>query len=125
MVEATKTCYPPGINISDFKAEVPLQNLLDKTASSLLLSQKMVVDLIRSQSAHTMPLSSELISKYGFDGIENHSLYAMKYDNINSDVSETNMFATFICLLKLLEKRSKIIIWQKPCPMLIYLLLAP
>ncbi len=89
MVEATKTCYPPGINISDFKAEVPLQNLLDKTASSLLLSQKMVVDLIRSQSAHTMPLSFELLSKYGFDGNGNHSLYAMKYDNTNSDVSET------------------------------------
>ncbi len=118
MVEAKKTSYPPGINISDFKAEVPLQNLLDKTASSLLLSQKMVVELIRSQSAHTMPLSFELLSKYGFDGNGNHSLYAMKYDNTNSDVSETNMFAIFLCPLKLLEKRSKMTVWQNPAPCL-------
>lgn len=125
LVEAKKTCYSPGINISDFKAEFPLKNLLDQTTSSLLISQKIVVNLFRSQSAHIMPLSFELISKYGFESSGNHSLYAMKYGNLNSAVSETNLFATFICPLKLVEKRSSIIVWENTAPMFISLLPAP
>lgn len=58
----------------------------------------------------------DLIIIYGFDGSGGHSLYSMPMGASNSNVSETNLFSTFICPIKLTEKRTKTIIWQNSAP---------
>lgn len=112
VLEAKKKCYPLGITFNDMKAEVPLQSLLDHTTARLLMVQE---DVIRISSQH-MPPSYQLIIKFGFDGNGSQSLYAMKLGNVSMNMGETNMFATFICPIKLVAMGTNNVMWQNPTP---------
>ena len=69
-------CYPAGLDISEFKMEVSLQNLLDHTSERLLTLQKDALDIVRL-SHPEVPLIVKLVTKYGFDGSGQHPLYSM------------------------------------------------
>lgn len=112
VLETKKACYPMGMTFDSMKAEVPLQNLLDHTTARLLMLQE---DAIQISSQRTSP-QYELVTKYGFDGSGSHSLYAMKSDGDDDNVSETNMFTVFLCPIKLVVKGAHNIIWQNPAP---------
>lgn len=110
VLEAKKATYPSDISFTQGKCEVPLQNLLDHTTSRLLLSQRDALQLFGCT-----PLSLQLVTKYGFDGSGSQSLYAMKVD-AGQDICETNLFASFICPIKLIVKDTNTIIWHNPTP---------
>lgn len=61
-------------------------------------------------------MTLEIIIKYGFDGSGSHSLYGMKVNEMSSEVAETQMFASFICPIRVICKETKAILWQNPVP---------
>jgi len=61
-------------------------------------------------------MTLEIIIKYGFDASGSHSLYAMKVNEMSSEVAETQMFASFICPIRVICKETKAILWQNPVP---------
>jgi len=64
IINAKKKCYPEMISISESKAEVELQSLLDHTASRIVASQKTVLDSVPVGLVNNLIL----IGTYGFDG---------------------------------------------------------
>ena len=60
ILAAKKRCYPNGIVINDFKAEVPLQDLLNHTGKRIIEGQKSVLE-----DERTGPKPLELLSKWG------------------------------------------------------------
>lgn len=99
VLEAKKECHPPGINVFENGAEVPLQNLLNHTVTRLL----QFLDL---------PFSSELQQltlqvKYGFDGASNFSLVKQTFKGDPFD--ETAIFLACLVPLALQDSTGKII----------------
>ena len=60
VLKAKQECYPPNLTISDFKMEVPLQNLLDHTVQRLLILQKEALEIARI-SNREVPLGLILV----------------------------------------------------------------
>lgn len=67
IAEAKKKLIPNDIHVSETSAEVPLQNILDKTAHSIL-------------NMNDFQTENDLIleCKWGFDGSSGHSVYKQK-----------------------------------------------
>lgn len=114
MIQVEKTlCYPNDVSISETTAEVPLQSLLDHTATRLLNSQINVFELRSINPSDEMVL----ISKWGFDGSSSHTQYKQKFISEFSD--DKYMFLTSLVPLRLvLNKKndSSIVLWQNPRP---------
>ncbi|XP_055839998.1 uncharacterized protein LOC129907699 [Episyrphus balteatus] len=114
MIQAEKSlCYPNNISVSETKAEVSLQSLLDHTANRLLNSQQNIFELC------TVNPSDEivLISKWGFDGSSSHTQYKQKFISECSD--DKYMFLTSLVPLRLVLNKTNeipVVLWQNPRP---------
>lgn len=111
---AKKKCYPSNVTISEDKAEVPLQNLLDHTISRLFQSLKEVLDALKPEQYSNM----YLICKWGCDGSSGMSEYKQKFFNPN--ISDANIFLTSMVPLQLINgdpsSKEHFVIWQNPRP---------
>lgn len=111
-VAAEKLCRPDDFTISDTKAEVSLQSLLDHTASRLVHLHAEVVENIMEDQG-TDFLMAELILSYGFDGSSGQANYKQKY--MEGKCLDSNLFATTVTPLRLIDA-SKNIIWNNRTP---------
>ena len=102
--------------IEEFKAEIPLQNLLNHTANRLLTAQEAVLQIFKqglTQDLHDL----ELLTKYGIDGCSSQSLFPFKYDDeSHKEVCETSILSSFICPIRFSDKNTNTILWQNPAP---------
>lgn len=109
VVKSKQACYPAEehIAITETRAEINLQALLNKTAERLVLAQNEVINSV-------LPTSSKftLVSKWGCDGSSGHSTYKQKFEN-SEDTDEFLFVFSFVPLK--LHDGSKII-WQNPRP---------
>lgn len=82
LTKAEKACLPPNelVIITETRAEIQLQILLDKTAQWLISAQREVIDTCSSGG----DLSFTLVSKWGCDGSSGHSTYKLKFTNIDT-----------------------------------------
>ena len=115
-----KNCYPDGICVTEFEAKVPLQIILDHTVKRLLKDHNSAIDLCLEKAniqGEEEKLTLQLITKYGIDGSGDQALYSMKYDQcVHSDICETSIVSSFICLVRLCLRGSNKVIWQNPAP---------
>lgn len=106
-----KECYPENILVTEDKAEVSLQALLNHTATRLMFLQEEVLSSLSKQD--TQPQLLTLISKWGCDGSAGHSEYKQKF--AKESQSDSYVFLTSLVPLQLLTENGKII-WQNPRP---------
>lgn len=116
-----KKCYPEGICVKEFEANVPLQNVLDHTVKRLVKDHESAINIClemdNTQGEEGEKLALELTTKYGIDGSGDQALYSMKYDvSEHSDICETSIVSSFICPVRLCLRTSNRVIWQNPAP---------
>lgn len=115
LLNAKKKCYPDNLTITDCKAEVELQNLLDHTAGRILEVQKDVLDKVPTNATNCLTL----IGKWGFDGSTGQSEYKQRFsDSSGSDDSDSSLFVTSYVPLQLIANTplDNIVIWKNPRP---------
>lgn len=109
VAKSKMACCPSEehISVTDTRAEIKLQGILDKTAERLVEVQS---DAIRS----VLPDSSSftLISKWGCDGSSGHSTYKQKFEN--TDATDEFLFVFSFVPIRLYDGQN--IIWQNPRP---------
>lgn len=107
-----KRCYPQNIDINESQAIVPLQSLLDHTATRLIQSQE---NVIQPHSTSTFE-KLVLYSKWGFDGSSSHTQYKQKF--ISETADDKYMFLSSLVPLRLSYKNdnNSVILWQNPKP---------
>lgn len=88
-------CYPAGTQVTERKASVGLQALLDHTAARLAIVQK---DVLASEQVKSV-VKVEFVSKVGFDASTGHSRYSQKWTGERGD--ENSMLLTALCPLLL------------------------
>lgn len=120
-----KKCYPEGVDVSEFVAKISLQNIMDHTAKRLVLAHQATLDICLNNYSINVDEQRkphlELISKYVIDGSGDQALYCIKYDQqVQSDISETSIVSSFICLIRLILKDTSKILWQNPAPLSAY-----
>jgi hypothetical protein len=93
--EAKKRCYLEGIFISKTCAEIKLQNLLNHTASRLILTQSDVLKSLPYDAVKEL----YLYCKWGCDGTSGQSTYKQKLSDNDNTVTDSNIF--FISLVPL------------------------
>ena len=107
--EAKERCIPSsGILVTDYSAEVELQNLLDHTATRIVQGK---------QLDWNDPVV--MISKVGFDGSTGQSIYkqvtsegvARETDNV-----EQSLFLMCLVPIQIYDKASREVIYQNDCP---------
>lgn len=103
--QAKLDCYPPkeAITVTDLKAKVSLQALLDITAARI----------IKSLSQDIKGKSMTLISKWGFDGASSQSTYKQNIEGEESGDDEA-IFMTTLVPLKIQSGNE--VIWDNPKP---------
>lgn len=114
---AKKACYPPKteITITDWKAEVRLQALLDHTADRILVAQNEVLKTLTAEQCSKL----SLICKWGCDGSSGHSEYKQTFVNSQGEqISDAHVFFTSVVPLQLTsvidEGKENLIIWNNP-----------
>lgn len=116
VAEAKKLCYPPqtAITITESKAEVQLQALLDHTVQRIILLQREVISSIADENVKKM----SLICKWGCDGSSGQSAYKQRFED--DSISDSNVFFTSVVPLQLVsvdrKSNAKIVIWKNPRP---------
>lgn len=109
--KAKRDCYPKpeSYRVTSTCAEVELQELLDHTASRLIIDLKESVKLLNQDEKSSLIL----VSKWGCDGSQ-QAQYKMKFDN-DCD-SDANIFQSSLVPLQLIIGNNKKIVWQNPTP---------
>jgi len=117
VLKAKKRCYPPRTNmtITESRAEVTLQALLDHTVERILFLQRDVLDTLSVENVKNM----HLICKWGCDGSSGQSIYKQKFTEDGK--SDENVFFTSLVPLLLVCKDSndsnnEIVAWKNPRP---------
>lgn len=102
-------CFPPEeqIAVTETRAEIKVQAVLDKTTERLILAQEEVVSSLLPCSSFT------LISKWGCDGSSGHSTYKQKFTN--TDDSDEYLFVFSFVPIQLRDDVGNIV-WQNPRP---------
>ncbi|KAE8736707.1 hypothetical protein FOCC_FOCC017838 [Frankliniella occidentalis] len=80
---AKENCYPKHVTVTETKASVSLQDLLNHTSARLVSLQK---DVISCEALKTVQ-KIQLISKCGFDGSSSHSKYNQIWEDTPRDDS--------------------------------------
>jgi len=116
--EVKSQCRPPKeeISISEKKAEVSLQSLLNHTVNRIVQLQKEVI-------IHNMMVTGDketeavLMCSWGFDGSSGHSAYKQSYKSVtdNTNLNDQNLFVTTLIPLRLLTSRNTIL-WNNQAP---------
>lgn len=109
--KAKKDCYPvqESYRITATCAEVNLQDVLNHTASRLLLSLTEVVQHLDDEERNSLIL----MYKWGCDGSQ-QTMFKQTFEN-NSD-SDANIFQSSFVPLQLSCGQEKKLIWQNPLP---------
>lgn len=112
--QAKKECYPdPGsIIVTETKAEVRLQSILDITAVRLSMFLTEVLISLPSSKLD----SFELISKWGCDGSK-QCQYKQKFES--ESASDSNIFQSSfvpIRLRRFTAEGNEVVVWQNPVP---------
>lgn len=114
ILDAKKNCYPKDITITETRAEVKLQSLLNHTCRRMLLVQKDFIKELPSDTCGKL----NLIVKWGFDGSSGQSEYKQRFSDENS--SDANILLTSIVPLQLSgfdnNSQKDIVIWKNPRP---------
>lgn len=111
--KAKKACLPSedNVEITETRADIKLQAVLDKTAHRLISAQREVITCCPSFDKEAS--SFTLISKWGCDGSSGHSTYKQKF----SDTGATDEYLFVFSLVPLqLRDESGHIAWQNPRP---------
>ena len=108
-----KKCYPNNIFVDEYKASIPLQDLVDHTSIRLIENLK---DLVNFSSSNGPKKKLVMLYKYGFDGSGCHSIYNLKSDEKEDGIHESNMFTSFICPIYLKDLENNKLIWYNPAP---------
>ncbi|XP_022828240.1 uncharacterized protein LOC111357680 isoform X1 [Spodoptera litura] len=103
------SCYPleEHISITESRADIRLQAILDLTTNRLVKVQNEVIRSVLSKSS-----SFTLVSKWGCDGSSGHSTYKQKFENVEA----TDEFLFVFSFVPLQLYDGDIIIWQNPRP---------
>lgn len=118
IVNAKKNCYPneSDIFLSEMKAEVNLQALLNLTIERILLSQTNFSANFSSNEVNNL----HLISKWGCDGTSGQSRYKQVFKDDDGKKTDENIFFASLVPLQLtfLDKTNneQVIIWKNPRP---------
>lgn len=105
VAKAKKNAYPKNVEITDTTCEVPLQDLLDHTATRLVEFLKISTD---------EPEKLTLVVKYGMDGTNVPEFKQKKSQADN--IAYNSIFASSIVPLQLINSRSNEIYWDNPHP---------
>lgn len=111
ILNAKKTCYPESLLVTESVAEVKLQDLLNHTASRIIMSQEPLFVRMKYDK-----ISMTLISKWGCDGSSGHSLYKQRAEE---GFSDSDIFFTSMVPVQLFcvdENGEKSVLWQNPSP---------
>lgn len=101
--EAKSQCRPPkeDIVISEKKADVSLQSLLEHTAQRLIKLQHEVI-IQNMQNTNVSVTEAVLICSWGFDGSSGYSACKQSYAFTNGNPNEDeNLFVTSMIPLRL------------------------
>ncbi|XP_032308872.1 uncharacterized protein LOC116656398 [Drosophila ananassae] len=109
IAEEKLKCRPAGIECTENEAKVSMQNLLNHTASRILLMQKEVCEILSDVTQCT------LIFSYGFDGSTGHSLYKQKLSIAESQSLDDSLFVTSIIPIKMIDQKQRVI-WLNKSP---------
>ena len=118
---AKSQCRPSdGIEITEVKATVKLQNLIEHTIDRILeLVGDRTDEVIRSHNPRRKRRSCTLVFSYGMDGASGYRNYKQSYRNQanmnRSDSDRTSMFAAVLNPL-LLKEDTGAIIWRNEVP---------
>ena len=105
-------CYPEDISITEYKAEVPLQKLLNHTIKRILIVQEPVLANLASE-----PKSLVLESKWGFDSATGQHLYQQPTTQNEEGTDENSLLVTNLVPLRLYYKDNpSILLWKNPVP---------
>lgn len=109
LVKSKQACYPAEghIYITETRAEISLQALLNKTVERLVLAQNEVISSVLPTSS-----SFTLVSKWGCDGSSGHSAYKQRFEN----TEDTDEFLFVFSFVPLRLHDGPKIIWQNPRP---------
>lgn len=112
ILEAKKDCYPEkdGIIITETMAEVKLQQLLDHTASRLLINNNNLEECTNEEL-----IDISVTYKWGFDGSTGHSQYKQRYSDGSTLSNDSSIFFTSIVPIKMETTNGKIL-FQNPVP---------
>lgn len=106
VVDAEKQALPQNIAISETSCKVPLADLLDHTVKQLL--QKLSLEFGTNETQELI-----LDIKYGFDGTNVTAFKQISQDKTNKF---TDMFCASLVPLRLINKRTKELLWVNPRP---------
>ncbi|KAF0288068.1 hypothetical protein FJT64_013532 [Amphibalanus amphitrite] len=106
VLDAKKRYHLAGVVVDDLRASVPVQQLLDHTASRLCTLQASVIQSSAAQG------SLVLTSKYGFDGATGQQVYRHRQ---STDVDDSTMFLASMVPLRLRTEDGRVI-WANPKP---------
>ncbi|XP_075979633.1 uncharacterized protein LOC142978911 [Anticarsia gemmatalis] len=109
--KAKNECYPikESYRVTATCAEINLQDLLNHTASRLIMHLKEVMAAIKDEDRQQM----ELICKWGCDGSQ-QVRYKQKFENEMD--SDANIFQSSMVPLQLVYGKNKNVLWQNPTP---------
>nr|XP_034184029.1 uncharacterized protein LOC117606105 [Osmia lignaria] len=109
--KAKKDCYPvrEAYIVTENHAEVNLQDVLNHTATRLLLYLKEVVNNLSDSDTSSL----QLISKWGCDGSQ-QTQYKQRF--LISTGSDSHIFQSSFVPLQLISSTTKKVIWQNPTP---------
>lgn len=107
--EAKLQLRPRGITATETMAKVALQDLLNHTASRILLLQEEVFANLESVSSVT------LIASYGYDGSTGQSMYKKRFETNEPDTLDQSLFVTTVIPLKLIDEAGTIF-WNNRTP---------
>jgi len=107
--EAKLQLRPTGITVTETMAKVTLQDLLNHTASRIvLLQQELFANL------EIVP-SLKLIASYGYDGSTGQSKYKIRFETNEPDTVDQSLFVTTVIPLKLIGEAGTIF-WNNRTP---------
>lgn len=110
IIEAKKKCYPFNILATNTSIEVPLQNILNHTASRVLEMQKVVLPTFTNNINETVT-NLTMIYKWGSDGSGSQSNYKQVCEGDDSNILTTSIVPL---QLQVNHEKNKKILWQNP-----------
>lgn len=111
IIEAKKMCYPSNVVATNLSVEVPLQNILDHTASRVFEMQKEVVLSTFTNNIKETATNLIMIYKWGSDGSGSQSNYKQKCEGDDSNILTTSIVPL---RLQVDHELNKKILWQNP-----------
>ena len=117
VLEEKKNCYPNDITVSEFTAQVSLQNLLNHTSSRLI---EYLIPVIRriideDEVENGQIYEAQLITKWGFDSSTGQAIYKQSVQGETSEnVCEDSLFLSSVVPLNFAISDN--LIWRNDTP---------